>query len=132
MKKVNLIALFSMICLAFACKKEDNQSPSNEVFQVVEVQAEFPNGNDKLLSWIASNIQYPQDAKDNKIEGKVSTRFVVEKDGTISEIIILRSLYPSLDEEAKRIIQSMPKWKPAKSNGKAVRSYFSLPIEFKL
>lgn len=132
MKNLYLITLLSIICSTFACKKECDETASNEVFQVVEVQAEFPNGQADLFKWVAANIQYPEDAKGNKIEGKVYTRFVVETNGTISDIVILRGLFPSLDEEAKRLISSMPKWIPAKNNGKAVRSYFSLPIEFKL
>lgn len=132
MKNLYLIALLSIICSTFACKKECDETASNEVFQVVEVQAEFPNGQADLYKWVAANIQYPEDAKKEKIEGKVIVRFVVEKDGSVTSADVIRGVHLSLDNEAKRVVMAMPKWIPAKSNGKVVRSYFTLPIEFKL
>ena len=132
MKNLYLIIVLSITCVTFSCKKECDEAPNNEVFQVVEVQAEFPNGKDELLKWLAANIQYPEDAKENKIEGKVVVRFVIEKDGSVTAAEVLSGVYLSLDNEAKRLVMAMPKWIPAKSQGKSVRSYFTLPIVFKL
>ena len=132
MKNLYLIPLLSIICSIFACKKECNEATKNEVYQVVEVQAEFRDGQTGLFNWIEANIQYPADAKENKIEGKVVIRFVVEKDGSVTAAEVLRGVYLSLDNEAKRLVLAMPKWVAAKNKGKSVRSYFTLPIIFKL
>jgi protein TonB len=128
----NLITFLSIICVTLACKKECDEASNNEVLQVVEIQAEFPNGQDGLNKWLEANIQYPEDAKENKIEGKVVVRFVVEKEGSVTSAEVLSGVHLSLDNEAKRVVMAMPKWKPAKSKGKSVRSYFTLPIVFKL
>ncbi len=132
MKNLFLITLLSIICAIFSCKKDCNEASNNEVSQVVEVQAEFPNGQVELFKWLEANIQYPEEAKKNKIEGKVIVRFVVEKDGTITTAEVLRGVDVSLDNEAKRVVMAMPKWIPAKNVGVVVRSYFTLPIVFKL
>jgi periplasmic protein TonB len=122
-----VVLLFTLSC----CKKNIEPEVTNEVFQVVEKQAEF-NANKPIYEWITDNMVYPTEAKTQNIEGKVNTRFTINKDGTISDIMILRTENQLLDNEAIRIIKSMPKWIPAENRGKAVRSYFSLPIVFKL
>ncbi len=131
MKKTLL--LLSIFCFFFACKKDNTNTPKeDEIFQVVEQQAEFPDGQAALFKWLEDNMQYPETAKQNKIAGKVITRFVIEKNGGISDFNVLRGVDLSLDNEAKRLISSMPKWKPGKQRGNDVRSYFTLPVEFKL
>ncbi len=102
------------------------------VFSVVEDEAEFPGGIEALGKFLASNIKYPQGAKEEKITGKVIITFVVEKDGSINEIKILRDIGYGCAEEAKRVVKLMPKWKPAKQRGKAVRQQFVLPVSFNL
>ena len=97
-----------------------------------ELPAQFPGGNKFLMLYLANNVQYPEDAWNNDIEGKVIVKFVVEKDGSIGETRILRSVHPLLDEEALRVVRSMPRWQPGKNNGVVVRSWFTLPVSFKI
>ena len=84
------------------------------------------------MKYLADNIKYPKKAKDNNIEGRVFVNFVVEKDGSINEVKVLRGIGGGCDEEAVRVINSMPKWKPGKQEGKPVRVYYTIPIFFKL
>ena len=109
------------------------EEPEDQIFEIVENPAVPPTGDiPSLLKWIANHIEYPQSALDNNIQGKVVLRFVVEKDGSIGDIVVARKVDPALDKEAVRVLKSMPKWKPGKQRGKAVRSYFTLPIAFVL
>ena len=109
------------------------EEPEDQIFEIVENPAVPPTGDiPSLLKWIANHIEYPQSALDNNIQGKVVLRFVVEKDGSIGDIIVARKVDPALDKEAVRVLKSMPKWTPGKQRGKAVRSYFTLPIAFVL
>jgi len=93
---------------------------------------EFVGGEIELSKFLSKNILYPKLAKENNIEGRVIVRFVVEKDGSISNTDILRKLGFGCDEEVIRLIKTMPKWVPGKQNGKPVRVYYTLPIVFKL
>lgn len=103
-----------------------------EIFVAVEQQAEFPGGMAALMKWLGNNIRYPESAQANDIQGKVTVRFVVEKDGSIGAVNILKGVDKDLDKEAIRVVKKMPKWQPGKNNGVAVRSYFNLPVVFKL
>jgi TonB family protein len=96
----------------------------------VEEMPEFPGGEQALMQYVAKHIIYPQDAKEIDIDGKVIVRFVVERNGSVDEVQIARGVYRSLDSEAKRVIQSMPVWKPGKQNGRPVRVLFTMPIVF--
>lgn len=113
-------------------KKTENsiQNPcEGEVFDIAEQMPEFPGGNGEMLNFISENLRYPEDA--NGVEGRVSVEFIVNKDGSISDVKVVRNLAPSLDKEAIRIIQSMPKWKPGKQRGEIVRVRYSVPINFR-
>lgn len=101
-------------------------------FTVAEQMPEFPGGTDKLMGFISSNIHYPIVAAETGIQGTVILRFVVGKTGMIENIIVLRSLDISCDNEAIRVVKKMPKWIPGKQNGKAVPVYFTLPVRFRL
>ncbi|MDE5881764.1 MAG: energy transducer TonB, partial [Muribaculaceae bacterium] len=103
-----------------------------EIFQAVEQQAEFPGGTAALMKWLNQNIRYPEQAAANDIQGRVIVKFVVEKDGSIGAAEILKGVDKDLDREALRVVKKMPKWQPGKNNGVAVRSYFNLPVSFKL
>lgn len=105
---------------------------SKGVYIAVEQPAEFPGGRTALMSWLPQNIRYPMDAVMNKIQGRSVVRFIVEKDGSISDATIIQHTDPSLDAEALRVVRSMPNWIPAKNGGKPVRSYFTLPVSFRL
>lgn len=101
-----------------------------EVFVVVENMPEFPEGN--VQRWISKHVKYPQLAQENGIQGKVFIQFVIEKDGSISDVKVLRGVDSSLDQEAVRVVKSMPKWKPGMQRKKPVRVSYTLPINFQL
>lgn len=98
----------------------------------VEQQPEFPDGTAALYKWLGQNIKYPAIARENGIEGQVVLSFVVEKDGSITEIRPLRELGGGCTDEAIRVVKSMPKWKPGKQNGRPVKVKYTLPVKFKL
>lgn len=104
----------------------------NKVFDVVEEQPSFPGGQDALMAWLRDNIKYPVVAAENGIQGKVIVQFVVGKNGSISNVKVLRSVDPSLDREAVRVVSSMPNWTPGKQNGTSVNVRYTLPVTFKL
>lgn len=104
-----------------------------QVFQVVEQQPEFPGGMKALMKYLQDNIQYPRISRDNNSQGRAFIRFVVNADGSIQGVEVLKSsgdIY--LDKEAVRVVEGMPKWKPGKQAGKAVRVFFTLPVVFRL
>lgn len=101
-------------------------------FVSVEQMPQYPGGNGELMKFLSSNIRYPTIAAENGIEGRVIIRFVVGKDGTVSDIQVQRGLDASCDKEAVRVVKMMPKWIPGKQNGRAVPVYFTLPVVFKL
>ncbi len=103
-----------------------------EIFVAVEQMAEFPGGQAALMKWLSQNIRYPEAAQQNDIQGRVVVKFVVEKDGSIGQATIAKGVDKDLDREALRVVKKMPKWQPGKNNGVAVRSYFNLPVTFKL
>ncbi len=113
-------------------KPEPQKVEDNKVFDVVEQQPAFPGGQGALLSWLSQNIHYPAVAEENGIQGRVVVSFVVEKDGSISNVQVVRGVDPSLDKEAARVVKSMPKWTPGKQNGQAVRVKYNVPVTFKL
>ena len=105
---------------------------ATKVFDVVEEMPSFPGGQAALMQYLASNIKYPVVAQENGVQGRVIVSFVVERDGSISDVKVARSVDPSLDREAQRVVKSMPKWKPGKQNGSAVRVKYTVPVVFRL
>ena len=105
---------------------------ATKVFEVVEEMPSFPGGQGALMQYLASNIKYPVVAQENGVQGRVIVSFVVERDGSISDVKVARSVDPSLDREAQRVVKSMPKWKPGKQNGSAVRVKYTVPVVFRL
>lgn len=104
----------------------------DQIYSSVEQPAEFPGGQSALMIWLSSNIRYPEMAMQNGVQGRVIVKFVVEKDGSFSSIEVVKGVDEDLDKEALRVVRKMPKWQPAMSAGVPVRSYFVLPITFKL
>jgi protein TonB len=103
------------------------------IFMVVESMPEFPGGQQALFKYLAENVKYPVIAQENGIQGRVICQFVVNKDGSIVDVVAVRSSgEPSLDKEAIRVIKSMPKWKPGKQRGKPVRVKYTVPVNFRL
>ena len=111
---------------------EEEEIVEAEIFKVVEVMPEFPGGAAKMMEYIQKNMKYPMMARESDIQGKVFVNFVVEPDGSISNVAVLRGIGGGCDEEAVRVVQSMPKWNPGKQRGTAVRCAFTVPIIFKL
>ena len=105
---------------------------SNKVFDVVEEMPSFPGGQGALMSFLSSNIKYPVVAQENGVQGRVIVGFVVERDGSITDVKVMRSVDPSLDREAQRVVKAMPRWKPGKQNGSAVRVKYTVPVVFRL
>lgn len=103
-----------------------------KVFDMVEQMPTFPGGQTELMAYLGKNIKYPTIAQENGTQGRVIIQFVVERDGTISDVHVARGVDPYLDKEAVRVVQSMPKWIPGKQNGKAVRVKFTVPVMFRL
>ena len=112
--------------------KQEEEEATEEIFVVVEEQPEFPGGMSALMKFLGDNIKYPVIAQENGIQGRVITNFVVERDGSITDVQVVRGQDPSLDREAVRVIQTMPRWKPGQQRGKAVRVRFTLPVVFRL
>ena len=104
----------------------------SDVYQIVEQMPEFPGGVAELFHYISKNIHYPQKAREKGIQGRVFIGFIVEKDGSLSDFKVLRGIGHGCDEEALRVVQSMPKWKPGMQRDKAVRVSYQIPINFKL
>lgn len=111
---------------------EEKPKEEEKPFDIVEQMPTFPGGDAALMSWLSKNIKYPAIAEENGVQGRVIVRFVVGKDGSISQVQVVRSVDPSLDKEAMRVVKAMPKWIPGKQNGQAVRVWFTLPVTFQL
>ena len=108
------------------------QTDDNKIFLGVEQMPQFPGGDAELMKYLSKNIHYPTLAAENYIQGRVTLRFVVEKNGEVSQVEILKGLDPSCDKEAVRVVKAMPKWIPGKQNGRNVSVYYTLPVIYKL
>ena len=111
---------------------EEEEPEEQEIFDVVEKMPEFPGGNAALMSYLAKNIKYPTIAQENGTQGRVIVQFVVNKDGSIVDAKVARSVDPYLDKEALRVINSMPKWNPGMQRNKPVRVKYTVPVMFRL
>ena len=111
---------------------EKPKEEETKVFDVVEQMPSFPGGDAELMKFLSTHIKYPVVAEENGIQGRVIATFVVERDGSISDVKVIKSVDPSLDKEAIRVLKSMPKWIPGKQNGSAVRVKYTVPVTFKL
>ena len=103
-----------------------------KIFTVVEQMPLFPGGDAALMAYLRDNIHYPTVATENGVQGRVVVGFVVERDGSITDVNVLRSVDPSLDREAMRVVKGMPRWTPGKQNGSAVRVKYQVPVTFRL
>ena len=106
--------------------------PPQEVFSFAEVMPEYLGGQEKFRKYLGENLKYPALAKENRIEGRVFVSFIVEVDGSITNVQVVRSVHPILDEEAKRVIEGMPNWQPGMQNNRPVRVTFTIPVVFDL
>lgn len=103
-----------------------------KVYDLVDEMPSFPGGLEELYKWIDNNVQYPAVARENGIEGRVILKFIVEKDGSLSDSTVIHSVHPMVDREALRLVGQMPKWNPGKRAGIPVRVRYCLPIKFKI
>lgn len=110
----------------------EEASDEGEIFQVVEEMPSFPGGEEALMNYLSKNIKYPSIALENNIQGRVMISFVVNKDGSIVEPQVIKPVDASLDKEALRVVKAMPKWKPGRQRGKAVRVKYTVPVLFRI
>lgn len=111
---------------------EPPKHEENKIFTVVEQMPMYPGGDAALMQYLSSNIHYPAVAAENGVQGRVVVGFVVERDGSITDVNVMRSVDPSLDREAVRVVKNMPRWTPGKQNGSAVRVKYQVPVTFRL
>ena len=128
MKKLFLIMFFMAFVSANAYSQSDDSD--NAVYSMVDERAQFPGGQNEMLKYLQENLQYPEAAKANNVHGRVFVKFIVERDGSLSDIKVMKGIGSGCDEEAIRLIQSMPKWKPGKNKGKEVRTSMTVPVNF--
>ena len=116
---------------------EDNpvqiiRNNNDSIYQIVDEMPQYPGGEKAMMEYVAKNVKYPQEAKDKEIQGRVFVSFVIEKDGSVSTVKVMRGIGGGCDEEAVRVVSSMPKWKPGIKDGKPVRVSYMMPLNFKL
>ena len=111
---------------------EEEEVEEQQIFQVVEEMPEFPGGMAECMKFLGKNIKYPTISQENGVQGRVIVQFVVNRDGSIVDPVVVRGVDPYLDKEALRVIATMPKWKPGKQRGKAVRVKYTVPVMFRL
>ena len=109
--------------------QQEASSEDDKVYDVVEQQPRFP---ENISAWLAKNIQYPPVAEENGIQGRVVVTCVIDHDGSVTDVKVVKSVDPSLDKEALRVVKRMPKWEPGRQNGKTVRVKYTMPVNFKL
>ena len=135
---ITFLFLFSLVQFGIAQEIEMTKDTtktnldSGEVFVFVEVNPVYPGGDEARLAYLRDNISYPQEAKEQGIQGTVYVTFVVEKDGRITNIVIARGIGGGCDEEAYRVVANMPKWIPGRQRGVPIRVQYSMPIKFSL
>lgn len=130
MKAGMLFSLCQLIMFTAGAQPVKGKRADNKVFTVVEHPASFPGGDKAFTTYMSKSIKYPQAARDLRVRGKVDLTFVVEKDGSLSDIKVVRGLGSGCDEEAVRVLKASPKWTPAKQKGRIVRQQYNLPVRF--
>lgn len=135
MKKLLLLNFAATLSLSSMAQSENTtpkESNDDQIFTICEKRPEFPGGLSALQEYLVAHTNYPAKAKQNNIQGTVLVNFVVEKDGSITNVTVEFGTHKLLDKEAIRVVKSMPKWSPGESNGRKVRAYFTLPFNFQL
>jgi protein TonB len=130
-----LLATLSVLAILFTINTtamaQNKKTSNDKVFEKVEDMPEFPGGEQAMMDFVSKNVVYPKEAQEKGISGRVMVSFIVEKDGSVNEVKIVRGIGGGCDEEAVRVVKSMPKWKPGKMKGKPVRVSYMMPIIFK-
>lgn len=129
--KPSLIIIVAFVCLCSAAKAQQSDTTANSrVFTTVQVDPSFPGGIVKFFSYLKTNLKYPDEAHKNDVQGKVLVTFVVERNGSLTDIRVVKSLSAETDAEALRLMKDCPKWNPGTQNGNPVRVQYTLPIPF--
>ena len=136
-KMIFRVLIFFLSVVSYNNVKGQNDSllpppPKDVSFYVIDEKPEFPGGVEAMMKYLAINSRYPEIAKEKGISGKVLMQFIINEDGTVSDVKVIRGISPSIDKEAIRVIKSMPKWKPGYQDGKPVKVSFQVPIGFTL
>ena len=140
-KKVNglkwrFLATLSVLALLLMVNTnamaQNKKAANDKVLEKAEVMPEFPGGEQAMMDFVGKNVQYPKEAMEKEISGRVLVGFIVEKDGSVNEVKIVRGIGGGCDEEAVRVVKAMPKWKPGKQDGKTVRVSYTMPFFFKM
>lgn len=131
-KQSILLTLFITLLAGCAKRQVDPPSVNDGVYVAVEHPAEFPGGIDAFYAYLQANIHYPQQAVHDGVQGRVYVTFIVEKDGSLTDVKVLRGIGDGCDEEAVRVIKASPKWTPGTQNGKVVRQQYTVPVHFEL
>ena len=127
------MSFMAVCCLMTANAQKTVVSQTNQkVYDEVEQMPEYPGGIPAMIEFLQTNINYPEDAVKQKVEGRVMVQFVVETDGSVSDVHVAKQVFPSLDAEAIRVVQAMPKWMPGREKGRVVRVKYNLPIVFRM
>ena len=133
MKKLILISLMAVCGLMTAHAQKTVVSQTNQkVFDAVEQMPEYPGGMQAMIEFLQTNMKYPEDAAKQKVEGRVMVQFIVETDGSITDVHVAKQVFPSLDAEAIRVVQAMPRWTPGMDKGRVVRVKYNLPVVFRM
>ena len=131
-----LLATLSVLALLLMVNTnamaQSKKVANDKVIEKAEVMPQFPGGDQAMMKFVSENVQYPEEAKEKEISGRVMVGFIVEKDGSISDVKVVKGIGGGCDEEAVRVVKAMPKWKPGKEKGKPVRVSYMMPFTFKL
>lgn len=131
-QKIKVVEQDDIVTMEGEVEAPTQEVPSDNTFDVVEQMPEFPGGIQAMAEYLMNNTRYPKEAFDKGIQGRVILTFVVEKDGSITEPNVVKSINPSLDAEAVRMVSTMPKWTPGRQKGQTVRVKYTIPVMFKL
>ncbi len=139
MKKIVILFVSFFLMIAYVANAQSSRKPvvkkqggDNTVYVAVDKIASFPGGLKSMVEYMEGELNYPEDAQSRNVQGRVMVTFVINKDGSIQDVTVQKSVDPSLDSEAIRMVKAMPKWTPAERDGKVVRSRYTLPVLFKL
>lgn len=133
MRLLTTLSVLAILLMAnMTVMAQEKKAADNNIYDAPEVMPEYPGGMQAMMNFIGENVKYPEDAMEKNISGKVFVSFVVEKDGSVSEAKVVKGVCESIDNEALRVVNAMPKWTPGKMDGKNVRVKYTLPFTFKL
>lgn len=132
MKKIIPICILMLLSLNICWAQSDSENPKDTVYRFVEQMAQYPGGIEALHMFLARTVEYPEPARVNNIQGTVLVEFIVETDGSVSNVKVKIPVHPTLDSAAVRAVRQLPNWKPALNQGVPERCYYQVPISFRM